>query len=79
MFVWVCFSVSGDGSLMFIEGTMMADLYIDILLQRLCSSAKKIGIVHTFKFYQNNNPKHKVHKTREQLLYNCSRVLETPP
>lgn len=68
--VWGCFGASGVGSLVFIEGTMTADSYIDILREHLHASAEKLGIRRTFKFYQDNDPKHKAMKTREWLLYN---------
>ncbi len=45
--------------------------YINILKQNLLSSADKLGIHFTLKFYQDNDPKHKAYKTREWLLYNC--------
>lgn len=77
--VWGCFAASGVGSLVFIEGIMTADSYIEILRQNLHSSAEKLNIRKTFKYYQDNDPKHKAHKTREWLLYNCPRVLQTPP
>jgi transposase len=77
--VWGCFAASGIGSLVFIDGIMNSDVYIDILREHLHSSAEKLGIRKTFKFYQDNDPKHKSFKTREWLLYNCPRVLETPP
>lgn len=31
-----------------------------------------------FKFYQDNDPKHKSHKVRMWLLYNCGKVEDTP-
>lgn len=77
--VWGCFAASGVGSLEFIDGNMTADSYIDILRRNLHSSAEKLGVRSTFKFYQDNDPKHKAHKTREWLLYNCPHVLQTPP
>ena len=77
--VWECFAASGVGNLEFIDGTMRADSYIGILKHNLHSSAEKLGIRSTFKFYQDNDPKHKAFVTREWLLYNCPKVMETPP
>ncbi len=54
-------------------------MYINILRENLHTSAEKMGIRRTFKFYQDNDPKHKAYKTHEWLLYNCPKVLETPP
>ena len=37
-----------------------------------------MGIGKRFKFYQNNDPKHEVRIVQEILVYNCSKVLESP-
>lgn len=63
--VWGRFAASGVGSLVFIEGNMTADSYIDILREHLHTSAEKLEIRRTFKFYQDNDPKHKAMKTKE--------------
>lgn len=77
--VWGCFSTNGVGTLVFIDGNMNGDMYVAILKENLRQSAEKLGILSSFKFYQDNDPKHKARKTREWLLYNCPKVLETPP
>lgn len=77
--VWGCFSASGVGALVFITGNMDTDMYLDILKKNLHSSAEKLGLRKTFHFYQDNDPKHKAYRTREWLLYNCPKVIETPP
>ncbi len=77
--VWGCFAASGVGSLVFIDGIMNADMYIEILKKNLHSSAEKLGIRRTFHFYQDNDPKHKAYNTKAWLLYNCPKVIETPP
>lgn len=77
--VWGCFSAQGVGSLVFIEGTMNAAAYIQILRDNLHVSAEKMGIRRSFLFYQDNDPKHKARNTKEWLLYNCPKVLDTPP
>jgi len=77
--VWGCFSAQGVGCLAFIDTTMTADGYIKILKDNLHQSAEKMKISKSFKFYQDNDPKHKAYKTREWMLYNCPKVLETPP
>lgn len=77
--VWGCFSAQGVGSLVFIEGNMDGPTYRDILKQNLRQSALKLGILDSFYFYQDNDPKHKARDTQEWLLYNCPHVMETPP
>ncbi len=47
--VWGCMSAAGTGELQFIEGTMNANMYCDILKQRLGRRAV---------FQHNNDPKH---------------------
>ena len=63
LMVWGCFSKNGAGALVFIEGNTDTDMYIDILKKNLRSSAERLDIVRTFKFYQHNDPKHKAYKT----------------
>lgn len=77
--VWGCFAASGVGSLVFIDGIMNAAMYIDILKENLHKSAEKLGIRQSFHFYQDNDPKHKAYDTKSWLLYNCPKVMETPP
>ncbi|XP_068085167.1 phospholipase B1, membrane-associated-like [Anabrus simplex] len=69
----------------------LAEFFTDILLTGQLplefKKAKEISVLKpgkpsnksTFKFYQDNNPKHKSYLVREWLLYNCPKVLETPP
>lgn len=38
-----------------------------------------MGIVDTFKLYEDNDPKHSVHIVKEWKLYNCPRMILTPP
>lgn len=77
--VWGCVSAAGVGNLHFIEGIMDQNVYLNILKQNLMPSTEKLGIRESFKFYQDNDPKHKAHKIRNWLLYNCPKVFETPP
>lgn len=77
--VWGCMSAAGVGKLCFVEGIMNQDVYLEILKNNLRSSAEKLGILDTFKFYQDNDPKHKAYKVRSWLLYNTPKTLETPP
>lgn len=77
--VWGCFSANGVGSLVFIDEIMNAKLYIDILKKNLRQNAAKLGIINSFKFYQDNDPKHTAYNSKSWLLYNCPKVLDTPP
>ncbi len=56
--VWGCISAAGTGELQFIEGTMNANMYCDILKQRLGRRAV---------FQHDNDPKH-TSKTTTALL-----------
>lgn len=62
---------------MFIDGVMNTYKYINILKENVHDSADCLGIRNNFKFYQDNNPEHKAYATRQSLLYNCSKVMET--
>jgi len=77
--VWGCFSAAGVGRLVFIDGIMNHLDYIQILKDNLKASAESLRIGSNFKFYQDNDPKHKAYNTRLWLLYNCPEVMETPP
>lgn len=76
--VWGCISAAGVGELVFIDTTMNAIMYRNILRENLKKSAAKMGIENSFKFYQDNDPKHRSYLVREWLLYNCAKVLDTP-
>lgn len=80
--IWGCISSKGVGDLAFIEATMDAQQYLNILKSHLVSSARKFGFIRDnkpqFKFYQDNDPKHKSHMVRMWLLYNCGKVIDTP-
>ena len=77
--VWGCVSSHGVGSLHFIEEIMLKEQYLAILKEYLKASAARMGILDTFKFYQDNDPKHNAYITRSWLLYNCPKELNPPP
>lgn len=56
--VWGCCAASGVGSLEFIDGTMTAASYLDILRTNLIPSVEKLGIQDDYYFWQDNDPKH---------------------
>ncbi len=41
--VWGCMSAAGTGELQFIEGTMNANMYCDILKQSMIPSLRRLG------------------------------------
>ncbi len=63
--VWGCMSAAGTGELLFIEGTMNAIMYCDILKQSMIPSLRRLG--RRAVFQQDNDPKH-TSKTTTALL-----------
>ncbi|KAH8245626.1 hypothetical protein KR032_001767, partial [Drosophila birchii] len=57
--VWDCMAASRVGYLVFIEGNMDKHMYLKILKDNLEDSAMKLGLEDNFRFYQDNDPKHK--------------------
>ena len=53
--VWGCVSAASTGELQFIEGTMNAKMYCDILKQSMIPSLQRLGPRAVF---QHNDPKH---------------------
>lgn len=76
--VWGCMSAAGTGNLVFIDGIMTKFVYLNILRRNLRSSARKLGIIDTFSYYQDNDPKHKSNLVQSWLLGNCPNLMETP-
>jgi transposase len=77
--VWGCIAANGVGGLEFIDKTMTAVSYTNILRKHLRSSAQKLGLLQNFRFYQDNDPKHCANSTREWLIWNCPHILAPPP
>ncbi|KAF7248073.1 Neuronal vesicle trafficking-associated protein 1 [Varanus komodoensis] len=63
--VWGCMSAAGTGELQFIEGTMNANMYYDILKQSMIPSIWRLG--RRAVFQHDNDPKH-TSKTTTALL-----------
>lgn len=83
--VWGCICSKGVGEIRIIEDNMTKETYLDILRSNLKRSVQKFGLVDpnnpnklNYKLYQDNDPKHKSYICRTWLLYNCSKVLDTP-
>uniref|UniRef100_W8AML4 Transposable element Tc1 transposase n=1 Tax=Ceratitis capitata TaxID=7213 RepID=W8AML4_CERCA len=77
--VWGCMSAARTGNLCFINGKLDHKQYLTILKENLVQSAEKLGIKDNFQYCQPNDPKHKALDVRLWLMYNCLKVLETPP
>ncbi|CAK9827588.1 Transposable element Tcb1 transposase [Anthophora retusa] len=77
--VWGCMSANGVGSLHLIEGIMNHIVYIDILKEHLHASANKMDLKDNFIFTHDNDPKHSAYNTRQWVLYNTPKYLQTPP
>jgi len=83
--VWGCISSKGVGELRIFNDIMTKEFYLDILKNELSRSAHNFGFVNPenssklkYKLYQDNDPKHKSLLCRTWLLYNCSKVIDTP-
>lgn len=76
--VWGCVSSAGVGDLVFIDGKMNKEQYLNILKAHLKQSAVKLGLQNNFQFYQDNDPKHSSRLVQEWMLYNCPKVIKTP-
>lgn len=76
--VWGCMSAAGVGNLHFIDGIMDQYVYLDLLKKNVKASAQKLGISKTFKFYQDNDPKHTAAKPKAWLKKNCPTLLNPP-
>lgn len=76
--LWGCFSASGPGKLVKIEGKMDAAKYREILEENLLKSARDLGLGRRFIFQQDNDPKHTAKATLEWLKNKKVNVLEWP-
>jgi len=72
-------SARGVGNLVFIDGIMNAEGYLNTLKENLHSSATKMGLEgNKFNFQQDNYLKHTAWKVKTWLLYNTKQI-QTPP
>jgi hypothetical protein len=76
--IWGCMAYNGVGNIAFIDGTMDASNYIEVLLSNLAHSALKLTINYSYHFQQDNDPKLNTKKTRGWSLYNVRRRPITP-
>ncbi|CAI9537386.1 unnamed protein product [Staurois parvus] len=73
--VWGCMSAAGTGELQFIEGTMNANMYCDILKESMISSLQRLGQRAVF---QHNDPKHNSKRTTALLKKLRVKVMDWP-
>ena len=76
--LWGCFSATGTGRLVRIEGKMDAEKYRAILSENLFQNVQDLRLGRRFTFQQDNDPKHTAKKTQEWLQENSVKVLEWP-
>lgn len=83
--VWGCISSKGVGVIRILDEIMTKEVYLDILKNELTASIKKFGFIDpvnpnkfNYKYYQDNDSKHKSYLCKSRLLYNCSKVIDTP-
>uniref|UniRef100_A0AAY5KCZ2 Tc1-like transposase DDE domain-containing protein n=1 Tax=Esox lucius TaxID=8010 RepID=A0AAY5KCZ2_ESOLU len=74
--VWGCMSAAGTGELQFIEGTMNANMYCDILKQSMIPSLRRLG--HRAVFQQDNDPKNTSKMTTALLKKLRVKVMDWP-
>lgn len=77
--VWGCMSSSGPGKLVFIEGIMNKEAYLNILKQNLVQSARDLGLADDFILVQDNDPKHKARVVMEYINKKGWEMLDHPP
>lgn len=77
--VWRCIVADGTGDSIIIDSKIDQKLYLYILKGSWSKDAEKLAILNRFHFYQDNDSKHEARTVQERLLYNCPKVMETPP
>lgn len=66
--VWGAFCARGVGRLVFIQGVMDQDVYLDILEEPMLHSADLLLGRHNWWFQQDNDPKHTAKRVKEWLI-----------
>lgn len=73
-----CFSYSGVGNLVKIDGKMTGESYVRIIDENLKPSAEKMGL-SDFVFQQDNDPKHTSRVAQRYFEENEVEMIEWPP
>lgn len=76
--LWACFSASGTGNLVKVDGIMRKEQYIKILQKNIRQSAAKLGLGPHWIFQQDNDPKHTAKIVKKWFGDNTVKVLEWP-
>lgn len=76
--LWGCFSATGTGNLVRIEGIMKKEDYEKILRENLKQSATQLGLGRRFVFQHDNDPKHASHLVKNYLQKSKVNVIEWP-
>uniref|UniRef100_A0A803JX04 Transposase Tc1-like domain-containing protein n=1 Tax=Xenopus tropicalis TaxID=8364 RepID=A0A803JX04_XENTR len=76
--LWGCFSSTGTGKLVRVDGKMDGAKYRAILEENLLESAKDLRLGRRFTFQQDNDPKHKARATMKWFKTKHIHVLIWP-
>ena len=76
--LWGCFSSSGTGNLVKVQGIMKKEDYISILEKNVKESAERLQLINNWKFQQDNDPKHTAKIVKKWFRENNVDVLEWP-
>lgn len=76
--LWGCFSSSGTGNLVKVQGIMKKEDYIRILDENVKESAEKLKLGQNWMYQQDNDPKHTAKVVKKWFKDNDISVLEWP-
>lgn len=76
--LWGCFSASGTGSLVKVEGIMRKEQYMKIMNENIRQSAEKLGLGLEWTYQQDNDPKHTAKIVKKWFQDNNINVLQWP-
>jgi len=76
--LWGCFSASGPGNLVKVDGIMKKEQYIKILEENIKQSAEKLHLGEHWTYQQDNDPKHTAKSVKKWFRDNDVDVLEWP-
>ena len=76
--LWGCFAAGGTSALHKIDGIMKMEKYVDILIQHLKTSVRKLKLGRKWIFQKDNDPKHNSKAVAKCLKDNKVKVLEWP-